>query len=317
MQSTQKILLLCLSITLWALPLHAFDSEVKVDGEVIPPVLFDGYAKHRLTRNMNCPPHSDAYVRDRVVLSWLLVQDGKARNLSIGEDTKGYLERVDDELASDKAQSDEEFASTRHWLKLEYLVGNYVGQQIKYPGNKQKMSEYDRRVKEKDPAFVDVPMVKIAKVRTDKESLDAIAKQLRDGESWEQVSANVEEYDWNSYNYEKWLPASSLSDAYNNLFDRLNIDVNSLSAGDVLGPYEAHPIYHLVVILDHEVRPQIMANEKIGSSSEWALTEAGYGLVEQQRIALHTALVEGRTLTENGEPFSPVKDGSFKACPMK
>ena len=286
-------------------PAIAWDSEIRVNGELIPAELMAGYRKHQTGVESHCPPLSDIRDRDLLVLHWVRAKVAEERGLQMDERGNANTAELEEELLSDQAKVDDDYRDKYLWLLLSHKSNAYWSSTIGQVTDQEIAAEYNRLVKNMDPRFVNAPLFKLMIMESyNEQRLQKLADRLHAGETWRQVSVDIDPLDWNSHNKDMWFTFDRLDRYRSKAFNALELDSGELQRGDVIGPLSEVKRYRLVVILDKTVEPIIPIDAKLMNLSKWAHSEVRGDLYAQRHRALGASLLENVEVTENGKPVT-------------
>ena len=77
------VITLLLVFLCFGAPVFAWEAEIRVDGELIPAEIIEGYQAHHSSVENDCPPLSDIRDRDELVMAWVRVKIAEDRGLQI------------------------------------------------------------------------------------------------------------------------------------------------------------------------------------------------------------------------------------------
>lgn len=299
-----RLIVVLLSLII-AFPVTAWEAEIRANGQLIPAELVEGYQAHHNGMEDDCPPLSDIRERDKLVATWVRVQVAEEQSMSINERDAARILELEAELVSERGQNDSEHRNRYHWLILSTKASAYWRGRIGKVTEQEIETEYNRVVKNKDPRFVNAPFFQLAQIeRFEKQTLQELADRLRAGETWRQVSIDIDPLDWNSHNKEMWHEFDRLDNYTSKAFHALNIDGQALLRNDVIGPLAENGRFRLLVILDKTTVPIVPLNAKLRSSKKWAAGEIRYDLYKQRHKALNADLLKNVEVTQDGELVS-------------
>ncbi len=283
----------------------AWDSEIRVDGQLIPAELIDGYQAQTNGIESHCPPISDRRDRDSLVRTWVRTTVAEERGLQFNERGVEQDAKLKAELASERAEKDSQYRNLQLWNIMRHKSNNYWTDTIGKVTESEIKAEYDRLVEQKDPRFVNAPFFKLMLMETnDEQYLKQLADRLRAGETWRQVSADVDPLDWNSHNKDMWFTFDRLDRYRSKAFHALNLDGSELQRSDVIGPLAEVGRYRLIVILDKTTEAVIPYDAELMNQSNWARGQVRGDLFAQRHKALDASLLEKVEVTENGKPVT-------------
>ena len=304
------VITLLLVFLCFSAPVFAWEAEIRVDGELIPAEIIEGYQVHNSSVETDCPPLSDIRDRDELVLAWVRVKIAEDRGMRIREKDLARIEERKEELTGNQSPAE----SKRHWLLLTAKARSYWRDTIGTVTDDEAEAEYQRLVESGDSRFVNVPFFQRVQMESfDEQTLQVLADRLRGGETWRQVSVDVDPVDWNSHNKDLWLTFDRLDTYKSKAFHALELKADDLARNDVIGPLSEHGRYRMVVILDKTTVPLVPSDVKVMNRRKWAAVEAKGDLYAKRHRALNTSLLESVEVTHDGKPVSIVLE--HERCP--
>lgn len=306
---------------------------VTIDGEDIPPVLFQQYKPTpRGYVQPLCPPKSDEYVRNTIIIQWLTARKEKEKLDQIilaDQRTRKRFARLDDELVkwqnfeSTHKDSGPEYKemSTENIRRVEakILEAKFnVFQSVMHANAVQQdyEDEYRRLVDEKDPMLVNVTAYYLSYVAFREES-DGIgfAQKANSGIDIPQAIKGIEHAHWGGVEKAQWTvddPEAYFAQRFLH-YEPLRLkDIATLPIGKVTGPYNiknvlTHNEYTIYFVLHQKkLIPQLNTDEYLNGIENWTLDYAARRYFDRQMSEYVKALREEFSIKENGKAIELV-----------
>lgn len=312
-QSTLHLLFFLLSI-LYSSQLLAWGTELKVDGEPIPPELIEAYKETDHSGDDSCKTISDNRERYRLVSAWLRIKAAEKRGWKIDEKKASRIASLEQKLTEAKASGN--IKDQQHYLSnILFTKSRVYWQNSIDPITKEDVqAEYNRLVELSDPRFVNVSFFRLMEMETrDEQYLQQLADRLRAGEFWRHISVDVDPTDWNSHNQDSWVLFEDIAGFSKETFRALKIQSDDLERNDFIGPWPLFDRHRLVVVLDKTIEPLIPINAEVKNRRNWAYDKIYYDLLWQQRRDVDATLLKDSTVTENNQPVTVTYEN--RTCP--
>ncbi len=296
MQSFKLLIILFIA----ALPLQhsaAFEAigEITVNGEIIRPVLFEGYQQHNMTDNQTCPPLSDSYLKDQIIRRALVVFDARKRSLPIRESSKKWMQKQSDELARQGPNGNKKAINKAEALLFEYEYSGYLNHYAVEVSHEEILAEYKRLIELKDPRFTDVVIVRRTRLEFNSiEDTDKAEELLRNGSTLNEVADAITDEHFHSHLSSQWAPAYGISG-----YLGYSGDGRDLETGSVLRTADHGLLYFNEV----KFRPRLRPFTKYRNSKDYVYKEVRLDLLKVGQRARDLAMWNSAEVLENGLPL--------------
>ncbi|MDB3935469.1 hypothetical protein N9383_01965 [Granulosicoccus sp.] len=224
------ISILCLSLTVISYSAWSATDEVgeiEINGEVIPPELFDYYFGREVRSLTLCAPTArKEKIIDMIVAAKQLEIDtgvGIGKNRTILENYETSLSNLEAPETRKKTKEVVEELQRQRGRFLQFRDFDVT--------RKDLYDEYHIRVRDKDPHITDVTIVRVLEIKRPSgsgwdEQLIELATDIKQGKSFEEAATRYPSRYTVNHQSDRWVALDALPH---------NIDKNTVKAGDVYG----------------------------------------------------------------------------------
>lgn len=278
--------------------------EVTIDGEPIPATYFSAYEAYQVTPDRRCSPVSDARVRDGVIDEWLMVLDGRKKQLELEDYTIKKLDEYQQEINSATAKSSEDYRSKREVRALITEAHGYRGHIAFRPTDEQAEMRFNLKLISQDPALFGLNVVRFNKVQFNKSSdqMQQFVTALEAGESWETLVEPLDAFARNHDNSDEWHTIADMDEYTNTTIQRMVGDGSELKAGDVIGPIEMYAYSQLFRIEEKKTLPFLQLDDALNGEDSWALELMKKELRAEYWSGVRAELRRDYDIREDGKP---------------
>lgn len=190
---------------------HAEVGTVTVDGEEIPPTLFTTFALDHDNSlyhdDLPCPPGSDSYVRETVVMYWLLGREGKRKGVVFEGVDKRAVDDATQRLERLPLNAKEEKKQWARWRLLEQVGQSSRRALVGDIDEATILERYRQAIKEGHPELVNLTLLR----RTDytlenTEARDEVRRMIEAGRSIAELESENLLGSYDPYQSEEWQP---------------------------------------------------------------------------------------------------------------
>lgn len=299
-----KTIFTCLLTLMLHSPASQADiGEITIHGEVIPETLFKGYSIHRLTDETRCPPISDVYVRNQVIRLALVIAEGKRRKITISENMQKQIKKREREIESLGPNADIDERAVAEIIRFLTLTGAYNPSFSTRPKRADVVEEYERLIKNKDPRFTDMVIVRHITFEFYNKDNTVIAKMLLEqGSSPEEIDEKfINGYVATHKNLD-WYLITNVKNEYTG-------DGKEIQPGSIVQTSDNIFIY----FTDVKYLSKVELFDEYQNNDNYVYNQISYDLEAISEKEFDLKLWEMADVREDGKPISLTYD--YASCP--
>jgi len=289
-----RLTIQCFLSTLLVLGAAAAQSDigmVKIDGEPVPAVLFEGYRQSY--KDNHCSPVTSDKVREDVVMSVLLVREGQRQGHAIKYADAYAVKRATELL--EKLPSDESIETRQRltWELQRQLADAYRQVLVGDIDDATVLERYRQAIEEGHPELVNLPLLRRTTYELkDASEREAIRLAIASGATIRQLEREGRLGIYDEYQREDWAPVVRTGYLQPE-------QAAKLRAGDILYPERWDTI--IVYIHDTKMLSRVRPYHPIAGDNRFARRVARQLVYEERLLEVESSLREAVNVEQDGK----------------
>lgn len=282
----------CLLSTLLVLGAATAQSDigmVSIDGEPVPAVLFEGYEqnyKHRL-----CSPASNDRVREDVVMSVLLIEEGQRQGITIEDEDDYGVKRATELLERLPTDASIETRKRFTWDLQRQLADAYRRSLVGEINDATVLERYRQAIKQDHPKLVNLALLRRTTYELkDASEREAIRLAIAEGATISQLEREGRLGTFDLYQRDDWAPV--VGPGY-----LQPEQAAKLQTGDIVYPERWDSV--IVYIHDKKILSRVRPYHPIDGDDWFARRVARHLVYEKRLLELESSLRQAAKVEED------------------